>query len=171
MIEFGDASEKGSLYKPGLFGDKECTTQDLYAKSDYLDGFAPNKPGVTLPLISYKYLDVISYPVTVIARNPVSELSFTFAVKVNDLQCDPPLTSFDTSLSKTVETAKEKTPMRRCMKYNILTKAIRNCIKPKTEIDRSWVLHRVEVFNDTINEVIRPRILETIPIPGNYKME
>ena len=167
MVEWGDEFEKGNiLYKPGVFGHPECTTIDLYAKCNYLGGFETNSPGKILPLVAYKYLDVIAYPVTVIARNPVSELSFTMAVKVNDMQCDPPVTTFDTVLAKSILLAKEKSPMRRCRKYNILTKVIRNCIKKPTTIMRSWALHRVSMFNDTERNEIKTNIIETFVIEG-----
>lgn len=119
---------------------------------------------MTLPLISYKYLDVIAYKVVVIARNPVSEMTIEFPVKINDLQCDPPKTTFDTALAPSILLAAEKAPMRRCRKYNILTKVIRDCIKKPTTIVRSWLLHRVSVINDTERNEIRTNILETFPI-------
>ena len=164
MVDWGDQFEKGSLYKAGLFGHQECTTIDLYATCNYLEGFQTNTPGVTLPLFSYKYLDVIAYAVKVVARNPVSEMTFEFPVKVNDLQCDPPKTTFDTALASNILLAAEKAPMRRCRKYNILTKVILDCIKKPTTIVRSWVLHRVSVINDTERNEIRTNILETFPI-------
>jgi len=164
-IDFGDQFEKDS-YKHGLFGHGECTTKPDYSNHVYEKGFETTQVGVTLPLISYKYLDVLSYPVTVTATNPVSTMVFTTTVKINDLRCEPPITTFDTALAKKIQDAGEKSPMMRCRKYSVLTKVVIDCLKKPISLQRSWKLKRVNMINDTELGEIRTEVLEEIEIPG-----
>ena len=164
-IDYGDSFEKDN-YKLGLFGHSECTTKPDYLNHIYLKGFETTKVGATLPLESYKYLDVLSYPITVTAMNPVSTMVFTTTVKINDLRCEPPITTFDTALAKKIQDAGEKSPMMKCRKYSVLTKVVIDCLKKPISIQRSWWLKRVNMINDTELGEIRTEVLEEIEIPG-----
>lgn len=164
-IDYGDKFEKEE-YKLEFFGHSECTTQPDYTGQVYLKGFETTQVGVALPLQSYKYLDVLSYPITVTAKNSVSMMIFTTTVKISDLRCEPPITTFDTALAKKIQDAGEKSPMMRCRKYSVLTKVVVDCLKKPVSVQRSWALKRVNMINDTELGEIRTEVLEEIEVPG-----
>jgi hypothetical protein len=80
-------------------------------------------------------------------------LTETLFMNVLDAPCDPPTITWDSAISETLEEAHLKAPFFRCRRYNVLGKALENCLKNDTHIKRTWYLRRLrDEFENNVDD-------------------
>lgn len=160
-IDFGDAVEKGADYKPLLFGHSDCQSKEEYMFHSYLD--VDLLPDVFTAITSYMYKSVKTYMVAVTGTNDVSSVSTTIEVKILDLPCEAPVVAWDSAMADEPGKAQTLSSFFKCRKYNILSKAVRDCQKKTAVIQREWSLQLITYINETGDIIVN----KSIEIPGN----